>query len=403
MQRRDRYLAYIIGTGLVLFAIHNPHQPFLEYLFLPWLGMMMVLMGCAVILLEHKAEITFGPRWLWIPLVIIAVSIATSGYWQMAVGNVGIREGFAPTFIAVALFAVYLSSRIVGQKLFTPFLYAVVITALSIVIYGIVNPGVRTGGIVSPTNYDMAAGILVFGTLVSAVRHQWWLSAIAIVGLVLSGAEEALLAMGILVAIVLIRRDWSRKILLPISIAVFIVFIGIVFAFGNQLYKPVEERMDAAKQLLYIKDSNDYLSSYTVRLQTTDGIVEAYPVITASAKRLELWEVITNDRVRTWKAALNNIKPFGNGYNMTAFYELIPHNIPLIIVHQVGILAALAWLFVVGYCLVKTKYRYAFVGVLGLGLLDHYLWTQVAPWWWALVGVSSALEIKTDLIFKESK
>jgi len=74
--------------------------------------------------------------------------------------------------------------------------------------------------------------------------------------------------------------------------------------------------------------------------------------------------------------------------------------VPLIIVDQIGPLAGLAWLWVTIACLVKTKWRYAFIAVIALSLFDHYIWTQAAPYWWVLVGVSTTSTIKSDLIFR---
>ena len=79
------------------------------------------------------------------------------------------------------------------------------------------------------------------------------------------------------------------------------------------------------------------------------------------------------------------------------------HNVPLVIVDQIGPLAGFAWLFITIFCLVKTKWKYAWSAVLVLSVFDHYIWTQFAPYWWALVGISTTVAIKNDYIFKEAK
>ncbi|KKM68897.1 hypothetical protein LCGC14_1456350, partial [marine sediment metagenome] len=36
-------------------------------------------------------------------------------------------------------------------------------------------------------------------------------------------------------------------------------------------------------------------------------------------------------------------------------------------------------------------------------VFDHYVWTQFAPWWWVLVGVSAAsMDGGSDRIFRNS-
>ena len=80
---------------------------------------------------------------------------------------------------------------------------------------------------------------------------------------------------------------------------------------------------------------------------------------------------------------------------MVEFFEVLVELSPLI-----GIAGALAWLWVTLFCLIKTKWKYAWSGVIILSVFDHFIWTQVAPWWWVLVGVSSVSAIKSDLIFR---
>ena len=94
------------------------------------------------------------------------------------------------------------------------------------------------------------------------------------------------------------------------------------------------------------------------------------------------------------------LRMFGNGYVITEFYATIPHNIMLIIVEQVGFLAAGAWLVVTFYLLLKTKWKYAWIMFIALGVWDHFIWTQAAPWFWVLCGVTSLNDIKSDRIFK---
>jgi hypothetical protein len=105
------------------------------------------------------------------------------------------------------------------------------------------------------------------------------------------------------------------------------------------------------------------------------------------------WEVIVK--------AVQDIQFFGHGFSLSTVGGQVVHNIPLIIMHQVGPVAGLAWLFVTVYCLIKTKWKYAWIAVLAMCVWDHYLWTQCPPWIWAMIGVSTASTIKSDLIFRK--
>jgi hypothetical protein len=100
------------------------------------------------------------------------------------------------------------------------------------------------------------------------------------------------------------------------------------------------------------------------------------------------------DRWRVIREAMSDIKPLGEGLELTHYTRTTAHHVPLILVQQLGwpgIAAALCWLWVSLYCLVKTRLRYmkyVWLAILALSVWDHSVWTQFAPLWWAVVGVS---------------
>ena len=112
-------------------------------------------------------------------------------------------------------------------------------------------------------------------------------------------------------------------------------------------------------------------------------------------------QVLTTGRWSVMLDSLHHITFLGHGFSTSTIGGGIIHNVPLIIMYQVGPLAAAAWLFVTVFCLVKTKWKYAWVAIMAASVFDHYLWTQFAPWWWSLAGVSTASTIDNDLIFKK--
>jgi hypothetical protein len=90
-----------------------------------------------------------------------------------------------------------------------------------------------------------------------------------------------------------------------------------------------------------------------------------------------------------WKRATQNISWLGHGYELTEFNFYTVHNVPLIVADQIGPIAALAWLFTVVACLVKTRWKYLFVAVLALSMLDHLVWTMFAPWLPVMLGIAT--------------
>lgn len=364
---QNKIWAWIIGGGLVLFAFHNPEQPLIQYAFLPVVGLSFSMIAAFVVVLDNRARLTVGNKIIWIPMVLMLLSIALSGL----VNGASLGEKVAPLILAVYLFSIYLSARILGKDMFTPFTIAVIVAAISCVYYSlfVMPAGVRHGGWVSPTNYDIAAGLLVFGTVVSAANNKWWVSAIALMGLMATGAPEGLFAVVVLFIMVLARKDFSWHMALPVVVVVLLG--GLWFAFGGGL------------------------EAWRYTWWATDITGSLNPDIMA-----DLGVTPMGDRWSYIVAAMTNISWIGHGYVLTAFTYDIVHNIPLIIVDQVGPVAGAAWLFVTVYMLIKTKWHYAFASVLALGAFDHYLWTQVAPWWWALAGVALVSEQPNDYIFK---
>jgi hypothetical protein len=117
-------------------------------------------------------------------------------------------------------------------------------------------------------------------------------------------------------------------------------------------------------------------------------------LLPADRNLLERWDMIVN--------VFANISFFGHGLSLTEFNPTTAHNVPVVILQQIGVIPALCWIWVTIYCLIKTPYKYAWTAIIGLSVFDHYLWTQAAVWWWALVGVSSVGHIP-DYIFREAR
>jgi hypothetical protein len=375
-ERARRVWAWVIGISLIFFAVHNPYQPLIEYVFLPVLGLALSVIVALVVLTNKKVEVSLGPRWLWIPMAFIVLGMALSGF---VVGE-SLGQKFAPLLTGLYLFAIYLVCRVLGEDVFKPFAFAVVVVSVSCVVYGILYPGVGTGGILSPSkavdtwqpggNYDIATGVLVFGVLVSPVRHQWWLAAVALIGIVFTGGPEGVFAVAVLAVVVLMRRDWGWRMALPVGVVV----LGVGAALLSGHLRPIIEH------------------------QYGRGIAPLLPTAFADS------EVVWDDsaigyRWKVIREEMGAMRPFGEGYSITEFTWQTVHNVPLVIVQQVGILPALAWLVATGWLLLRTRWRYAWIGVASLCVFDHFIWTQVAPYWWALAGVSTTIA-RRDYIFR---
>jgi hypothetical protein len=340
-------------------------------LFLPAIGSVVWIMGTLLFLLDHGKEVSWGPKAVWVPMLIIAGAIGLSGIPAETLG-----EKVAPLFTGVVLFSVYLAARVLGKAMFLPLAVGAVIASVGLLLYAALNPGVVTGGFVFEGNYDIAAGYTLLGVaLLVGNRYQWLLVGLAVLALAVSGSPEAVFALGVLSVVVLLRRDWGRKLTIVIAPVLIVGVVLLATGYGQQLYAFTAHVVQ-----------NDATAPFPEQLNRPTGV-------TALGGR---WDVIQD--------SMTHIKLFGEGYNLTNFSKMLNvHNVPLVIVQQLGwpgVVAGAAWLWVTLWCLFKTRWKYVWVLVLTLSVFDHYLWTQLAPWFPAIVGASLTSTIASDKLFK---
>jgi hypothetical protein len=353
LEKYNNVTSFMIAFGLILFIWHNPYQPFIEYIFLPWIGLLLLILGELLVITNSWKELTMGSKWVWIPLLVIALSIGVSG-----LGVVGVKEQLSSVAMGAVFFGLYPVSRYLGRRIYKPFIWAVVIECASIIIYGATHNWMRTGGLLSPTNYDIATGFLFVSVLVSSYKHQWWLATISVISLYVAGSAEALFCTFIMVIAMMIRKDWDKKAWIMLSI----VAVCVIITFATGIDKIL---------LWQTYDKVEYLQAGEPLERTLNRVYDLHP-----------------------------LRFFGYGLNITEFYETIPHNIVLIIIEQAGFIPVIAWFVVSLYLAIKTRWHYLWIAFISLGVWDHFIWTQAAPYFWVLCGVSSLNDIGSDLIFR---
>jgi hypothetical protein len=277
-----------------------------------------------------------------------------------------IGDKFAPFMFGIVLFCSYLVARIFGKDIYKLFVPAIIIETISIIVYSFTHSFAPNGGLLSPTNYDIACGLLIIGAIVSYSQRQWIWCGIAALGVLFTGAPEGYFAIVVLLIAILVRKDWSKKLLyITIPLACIVMFAAFT-ELSHYTYWTANLINDAPQ---HMADGTYYENTFT-------------------------------GRIRVIGESLQDFKLFGNGYTITEFSPQTVHNVPLVIVQQVGIFAALAWLFVTFYMVIKSKWKYIWIIIICLSIFDHYLWTQVAPWWWVILGTTSIAPIENDYIFK---
>ena len=370
--KANKRWAIIIGVGLALFPIHNlwltevTSIGGMATLFLPAIGAVIWIMAVLLFIRNHWRELDWGDKKIFIPLLVIVASMGLSGF----INGESLGNKVAPLFMGGALFFAYVVSRSLGKDIFLMLIPFVCLGAVIAVILGILNPGVPSGGLL--TNYCASAGFLIFGTLVNRGKWQWALIMVALVGVFFIGALEAVFILGILGIAVLVRRDFSRRFLIVSGVLVGLVGLWAVLGYLIPLY---EGNLNVVALMDVVK-GNGGIDGGTVQTMTSGR-----------------WEVIVE--------RLKSTSILGYGYSLSTVGGQIVHNIPLIISHQIGPIAGIAWLFVTVYCVIKTKWKYAWIAVMAMCIWDHYLWTQFGALYWVLIGVSTSSTIKSDLIFRK--
>lgn len=376
-------MAYLIGVGLALFPINNLYQPGIERVdgqihasfFLPVFGLMLVIVAVSQVI---KLPLDMGKKQVYIPLLVIVASMVG----QLIINTA--RSNVAVALLGVSFFFVYIAGRTLKLDIIKSLLPFIVIGAISVIVYGLRYPGVRTAGWISSSNqnggnYDIATGYLVFGmALITGLRHKytWAIFALVTIALCFTGADEALVVMFVIGIVMLVRKDYNKKVLIVSGIALLIGLSG-MYLLGGGAFKGTISKI----VYLFHADSELVIQGQVSRY---DGFID----------------YVVNNRIDVIIQAMKDIKPLGHGFELTKFTYWTVHNVPLIIVDQIGILAAIAWTWVVVYCLKNTGWKYAWIAIIVLSSYDHYVWDQLSLWWWILVGISTSVPIN-DLIFKK--
>lgn len=369
--KRDTIWAIFIGTGIALSPIHNQWITNLVTkegevgFFLPAFGTAIWLIGALCFVVDNWGKIDWGEKKLYIPLAVIVVAIALSGIPQDR-----IIDKIAPLFMGISLFALYLAGRKLGRNIFKPLAIGAGLGIIGVFISGFfIWHGEITGGVLFEYNYDIVVGYVLLGVALFKHRYQWLFALVALLAMFVSGSPEGLFAIGLLVVAVLYRRDWGRRLLYVAGSVFVIAVIYFSLGYGQNLY------------------------GYAVKIVRN----EPMPNLAVPG------ETVVGYRLMRINQALDNLQPLGDGYNLTAYTIDTVHNVPLVIVQQLGyggIIAGIAWLWLSFYCLFKTRWKYVWVLILALSVFDHFIFTQLAPVWWAVIGVTTAGGIKNDLIFR---
>jgi hypothetical protein len=368
----------IFGLGLAGIIVHNPDSYLLKNWLIPTTGLFLILLTMPVLLAKVSKTTQKLDLWAVIPMSIILVFAGLSMGFHTDLSFLnnnflvrGYLSFLSPFVFAFMVLSIYFIVKSHPHILETPFALMVIFATTGIV-YIAFTTGLKSGGWITCGNYDTTVPLLVIGTLLAPKKWQWWLSGVSIIGLFFSGAEIGLVVIAGVVLVIIIRRDWSKKILLPVMALIVCLLVATPFGITHKLWV-----------------HNGIQGTLGDRIQAARWAWDG-----GNVKSLDY--LLTGNRLNgNW-----HIRPItltGYGLEIDKLTETTPHNQFLIITDQIGIIAALAWLFATLAWGIRTKNYYILVAILTIGMLDHFFWTVGILWWWAFMGIE-----ERGLIFSET-
>ena len=317
-------------------AIGFTHDSFLSWQFKAWLGL---LVASAFYVWWNHRELDRREKWaLGILLGSMLLSIPGSvlwGDWQVTLMVVGW------TALPAFLFAIKAPGRVLVWL--TPFLVG---HALVLAAQGLAGGELRATGLT--INPNPATALLLVGIILAICwqhRHWWVLALPFAAALPYTGSRWALVTLALILAgMVLSRYRWRAVIVGALVLG------SLALAWG--LNSDLVER------------------NYRLR-----GRVETHTYDAAHR--------INHGITWGWQDLV------GRGYVVPRTGGL--HNVPLRLMAQFGVLAALAWLFLVGLRLWEWRRGglafWLVLAVLTLSMMDYYwLMGQLGPMGWLLLG-----------------
>lgn len=298
------------------------------------IGLLWVVFALSISLIWAEFKIWAGSKWICYPLSLISFI----AFLHILTGREG--EDWIGLFLMPMFYGFYLLARYLGEKLsITIAIASIGISIQAIVIrlndWNTVHLGV---GITHTISF-----VILVGIIVSPAKWKIPVIAVGIPAIILSRSEEGMILLVTLLGIYLWKRYWNHKLLLILPS---LVLVAVIVVPNLDRFESLD-RMTTHRQVAYV----DYFQ--------------------------------------------NGNLLYGEGWNWDTTKQTI-HNAPLKLASQYGLVAGVSWLGIFFWALWRhrrTKYFYAFLLVLGAGMLDHYLWTYMAIWPFIILGLA---EVKHD-------
>lgn len=304
----------------------------------------------AILVLNARSlRLDLGAKWAWIPLALIWLSAFAHLCWH------GDYQGLC---FCTWICALYLLGRQIGVKTWKFVIWGAVAASLFIIVTRLSIFLAHTYPIGDYDSYNyfhntfwkphhLVTLLIVAGLILS---KDWMVWGLGITAIALSGSEEGMIALVIVIAVVLLKMWLAGRRNQVLGLLGVCAAIALILLFSG------------------------YSSA-------------AFPNLTLS--RFTSLESVSHLRT---KPILDLLRSgdwiLGTGFTWTVMWDT-PHMVILKIASQFGIIAGLSWLFMMAAGFFRTKYKVLILVLLWFSVVDHSLWTELAIWSPMVIGIAS--------------
>lgn len=342
----------LLGVGLTLLIFH-------QNTYLPMLGYGLIYLGIVIQIIRYIKLARTGIK-IKIPnlnflipfLVLLGV---TAIQFSLDISN------FPSLLFMVTVILVFLLASNLKPNTFNPLIVLGMVLGISAIIKGSMG---NTDYNPMTAGYNMTTAILILSCSLTRWKYRWILITIALPGAIMTGANEAIVAL-VLVTVYFVITNLNHpaksfKFLAPI-VALLLIILPLSLTVGN---------------------SSETFKRLPIRLEA------AYAVVSGNNTENNL-NMVFHERVEPYKKVISNIIPIGHGYDpQDADYNSI-HSVPLRVLYELGPIGLLTWLWIISYGFFKTKWKYTFLIIFSLTLFDSLMWSYLALWLPAICGIVS--------------
>ncbi len=304
-----------------------------------------VIALCAVSVILPAKHRNYGNKLIWIGLGIM---LCVSGFN----GTSWLNILLLPVYGLVMLAGLQLRDLWIRKS----FAFLIILQCIGVIVMLFFHTVVGSGGFIDPINYNIATALTLIAFLLCYDKWKWWVLPITILAIYLTSAEEAIIYTVILLITILIRRDWSKKIIPTVGTVVICVVLFFGFHVPSYLY------MVANDQLAVIQ-----------------GREMPYPTDPSGD--------ISRGRMYGYKLAITTPSVIGHGFDSQWDTPETVHNVPLRVLYDLGFIGLFGFILAM-YGWVRKTNIYIIVLLSAMMIFDHFLWTQAGLWFWLLIGMS---------------